>query len=110
MSAVESQGRLGDNQIMRRSLAVLWCLLSSPAFAVPDVNSANFIVPHCRAAQQLGKPPGFMAGLCAGIVDALVGGVICAAGENAVLSAAEQHECTTAARGRALRGEAPRTA
>jgi hypothetical protein len=58
---------------MRRSLAVLWCLLSGPAFAVPDVNSANFIVPHCRAAQQLGKPPGFMAGLCAGIVDALVG-------------------------------------
>jgi hypothetical protein len=61
---------------MRLRLAVLLCSLAVPAFAAPDVNSANFILPHCRVVQQLDKPPGFMAGLCAGIVDALVGGVI----------------------------------
>jgi len=58
---------------MRSTLAVVSCLLSAPALAAPDVNSANFILPHCRAAQRLDKPPGFMSGLCAGIVDALVG-------------------------------------
>ena len=58
---------------MRLTLAVLLCSLAVPAFAAPDVNSANFILPHCRAAQQPDKPHGFMAGLCAGIVDALVG-------------------------------------
>ena len=58
---------------MRSTLAVVSCLLSAPALAAPDVNSANFILPHCRAAQLLDKPPGFMSGLCAGIVDALVG-------------------------------------
>ena len=75
-----------------------------PAFAAPDVNSANFILPHCRAAQQPDKPPGFMSGLCAGIVDALVG-VSSVLPERRRLSASEQHECTTAASGRALRGE-----
>ena len=58
---------------MRLTFAVLLCSLAAPAFAAPDVNSANFILPHCRAAQQPDKPPGFMSGLCAGIVDALVG-------------------------------------
>jgi len=55
---------------MRLTLAVLVCSLAVPAFAAPDVNSARFILPHCRAAQQPDKPPGFMSGLCAGIVDA----------------------------------------
>ena len=58
---------------MRLALAVVSCLLSAPALAAPDPNNANFILPYCRAAQQLDKPPGFMSGLCAGIVDALVG-------------------------------------
>jgi Rap1a immunity proteins len=63
----------GEDWIMRLTLAVVSCLLAVPAFAAPDVNSANFILPHCRAALQLDKPPGFMSGLCAGIIDALVG-------------------------------------
>ena len=58
---------------MRLTLAIVSCLLSAAALAAPDPNSASFILPHCRAAQQLDKPPGFMSGLCAGIVDALVG-------------------------------------
>jgi hypothetical protein len=45
---------------MRLTFAVLLCSLAAPAFAAPDVNSANFILPHCRAAQQPDKPPGFM--------------------------------------------------
>jgi Rap1a immunity proteins len=57
------KGRTGDRL---SSLAV-------PAFAAPDVNSANFILPHCLAAQKLDKPSAFMAGLCAGIIDAIVG-------------------------------------
>jgi hypothetical protein len=46
---------------MRLRLAVLLCSLAVPAFAAPDVNSASFILLHCRVAQQLDKPPGFMA-------------------------------------------------
>ena len=53
--------RLQKDGSMRLRLAVLLCSLAVPAFAAPDVNSANFILPHCRAAQQLDKPPGFMA-------------------------------------------------
>jgi hypothetical protein len=53
---------------MGLTLAVLLCLLAAPAFAAPDVDSASFILPHRIAAQQLDKPSGFMAGLCAGIV------------------------------------------
>ena len=33
---------------MRLTLADLLCSLAAPAFAAPDVNSANFILPHCK--------------------------------------------------------------
>ena len=92
---------------MRLTLAVLLCSLADPAFAAPDVNSANFILPHCKLAQQPDKPPGFMSGLCAGIVDALVGVSSVLPERMRFCPASEQHECTTAASGRALRGEAP---
>jgi hypothetical protein len=47
--------RLQKDRSMRLTLAVLLCSLADPAFAAPDVNSANFILPHCRVCSAAGQ-------------------------------------------------------
>jgi hypothetical protein len=51
--------------------AALLCSLAVPAFAEPDNNSGNYMLPHCRILIQDQSKIGPMSGLCAGIIETL---------------------------------------